>query len=68
MGIQYFEQERIFKLDTKSSSYVFAIIGEDNFVAHLYYGKKLVSHKLTYLLCMGEPAKVPAQDAKERTQ
>ncbi len=66
MGIQYFEQERIFKLDTKSSSYAFAIIGEDNFVAHLYYGRKLASHRLAYLLCMGEPVQIPAKDAKER--
>ena len=66
MGIQYYEQERIFKLDTKSSSYAFAIIGEDNFVAHLYYGRKLASHKLAYLLCMGEPVQIPAKDAKER--
>lgn len=66
MAIQYFEEERVFKLDTLNSSYIFCIIGEENFVAHLYYGRKLESHKLVYLMGMGEPADTPGPDGGER--
>ena len=37
----YFEKERIFKLDTPNSSYVIGIVDKENFVGHVYYGKKL---------------------------
>jgi alpha-galactosidase len=66
MGIQYFEAERILKLDTPGSSYVIGMIGEENLVAHIYYGKKIKSHRLTYLMGMGEPAMVPGEDAFDR--
>ena len=41
MAITYFEKERIFKLDTPGSSYVIGIVDKENFVGHVYYGKKL---------------------------
>lgn len=41
MAITYFEKERIFKLDTPASSYVIGIVDKENFVGHVYYGKKL---------------------------
>ena len=41
MAITYFEKERIFKLDTPNSSYVIGIVDKENFVGHVYYGKKL---------------------------
>lgn len=39
MGITYFEKERIFKLDTKNTSYLIGITDEENFIGHIYYGK-----------------------------
>lgn len=66
MGIQYFEKEKIFKLDTPKSTYMLGMIGEENFVAHIYYGKRIKSHRLTYLIGMGEPAKVPDENAFDR--
>ena len=39
MGIQYFEDEKIFKLDTKNTSYIIALVDEEPFVGHAYYGK-----------------------------
>ena len=32
MGITYFEKERIFKLDTKNTSYLIGITDEGNFI------------------------------------
>ena len=40
MGITYFENERIFKLDTENTSYVIGIVDTEGFVGHAYYGKK----------------------------
>ena len=36
MGIQYFEDEKIFKLDTKNTSYIIALVDEEPFVGHAY--------------------------------
>ena len=40
MGISYFEQERIFKLDGKEISYVIGIVDEEQFVGHIYSGSR----------------------------
>ncbi len=38
--IQYFDQQKIFKIDTKNTSYVMRV-AYDKFVEHVYYGKKI---------------------------
>lgn len=66
MAITYYAEERIFKLDTPNTSYEFGIIGEENFPAHIYYGRRIKSHKLSYLMGLGEPAEVQDENAVER--
>ena len=39
--ISYNEKERIFKLDTPNTSYLIGIVDEENFIGHIYYGKRL---------------------------
>ena len=46
MGIQYFEDSRIFKLDTAGSTYVIAL-DPDGFLLHLYYGAPIPDINLT---------------------
>ena len=41
MGIQYFEKEKIFCLETPNTSYLMGIVTDECFLGHLYYGKKL---------------------------
>ena len=60
MGIKYYEQERVFKLDTKASSYLIGIVDEENFVGHIYYGKKIEDYNLQYLLRIEEAPFVPS--------
>ena len=48
MNITYFEKERIFKLDTPNTSYVLGIVDEENFIGHIYYGKRLQGHDIGY--------------------
>ncbi len=66
MSIAYFEKERVFKLDTPRSSYLIGLIDEENFVGHIYYGKRLESHDLAYLMRTGEPPFVPSVNARDR--
>ena len=41
MGIIYNEKDRVFKLDTKNTSYILGINDEFGHIVHVYYGKKL---------------------------
>ena len=66
MAITYFEKERIFKLDTPNSSYVIGIVDKENFVGHVYYGKKLRDANIAYLLRTGEGPFVPSENNRER--
>lgn len=66
MSVQYFEKERVFKLDTPNTSYLIGLIDEENFVGHIYYGKKIESHELTYLLRTEEAPFVPSRNNRDR--
>ncbi len=48
MGIVYYEQDRIFKLDTPRTSYLIGVVDEEGFLGHIYYGKKVSGHELFY--------------------
>ena len=63
--ITYNENTKIFKLDTKTTSYVLGL-AEDKYVGHVYYGKKLGSTDLGYLLRLEEPPFVPSKNLREK--
>ncbi len=64
--ISYNEQERIFKLDTANTTYMIGIVDEENFVGHIYYGKKLKEADAAYLMRIDEPPFVPSLNNRER--
>ena len=66
MGITYFEKERIFKLDTKNSSYVIGIADKEGFVGHAYYGKRLGNDALSYLMRIYEGVRTPETNERDR--
>ncbi len=66
MGITYFEKERIFKLDTKNTSYVIGIVDKEGFVGHAYYGKKLQEADLAYLMRIYEGIRTPETNNRDR--
>lgn len=66
MGIQYDEKNRIFKLDTPNSSYMLGIVDEEGFVGHVYYGKRLNSTDVGYLMRTGEAPFVPSVNDRDR--
>jgi alpha-galactosidase len=66
MGIKYYDKERIWKLDTKASSYIIGVVDEEAFVGHIYYGKKVDQHDLEYLMRIDEPPFVPSKNNRDR--
>ena len=67
MNINYYEQERIFQLDTAHTSYIIGIVDEDNYVGHVYYGRKIEDHNVGYLMRTGENPFVPSRNNRDRT-
>jgi len=66
MGIKYYEQERVFKLDTNNTSYLIGIVDKENFVGHIYYGKKIDDYNLQYLMRIDEAPFVPSGNNRDR--
>ena len=67
MQINYNEQNRVFKIDTEHTSYCIGIVDEENFVGHIYYGRKLTDDTLCYLMrTMAQPF-VPSRNNRDRT-
>lgn len=63
--IKYNEEKKIFKLDTRTTSYVMGI-ADDKYLGHVYYGKKLESEDLGYLLRTAEHPFVPSELPREK--
>lgn len=66
MGIKHYKDDRIWKLDTKASSYIIAAVDDEAFVGHVYYGKKVDDHKLTHLMRIDEAPFVPSKNNRDR--
>ena len=66
MNITYFEKERIFKLDTPNTSYLLGIVDEENFIGHIYYGRRLQGYDIGYRMRTQEPPFVPSKNNRER--
>lgn len=49
MAIVYNDSEKIWKLDTENTSYVLGVV-DGKYLSHIYYGKKIRSSELSYLL------------------
>ena len=60
------EQNRVFKIDTEHTSYCIGIVDEENFVGHIYYGRKLSDDNLVYLMRTAEPPFVPSKNNRDR--
>lgn len=66
MGICFLEDSKIFKLDSLTSTYMIGIVDQENFLGHIYYGKKVSDQDLTYLLRIDEPPFVPSVNNRDR--
>ena len=66
MAVTFLEKEKIFQLDTCNTSYLIAIVDEEQFVGHVYYGKKLRPQDAVYLLRTEERPFVPSRNNRDR--
>lgn len=66
MSITFFEEHKIFKLDAKDTSYIIGIIDDEQFLGHVYYGKKIIDENVNYLLRVDEPPFVPSKNNRDR--
>ena len=66
MSIKFFEEHKIFKLDAKDTSYIIGIIDDEQFLGHVYYGKKIIDENVNYLLRVDEPPFVPSKNNRDR--
>lgn len=48
MGITYFEEERVFQIQTPNTTYLCGIAGKD-WLGHIYYGKRMGDHRAGFL-------------------
>ena len=66
MGIQYYEKERLFKLDTPNTSYILGIVDEKQYLGHVYYGAKLNDYHVAYLMRTQEAPFVPSKNSRDK--
>ena len=66
MSIKFFEAHKVFKLDAKDTSYIIGIIDDEQFLGHVYYGKKIIDENVNYLLRVDEPPFVPSKNNRDR--
>lgn len=66
MGICFNEKSNSFKLDAKDTSYIIAIVDEEQFLGHVYFGQKLPDDDVNYLMGLEESPFVPSKNNRNR--
>ncbi len=67
MNITFDEKNRVFKIDTANTSYIFAVVDTEGFLGHIYYGPYIDSSDVTYVLRTEEYPFVPSVYAREKS-
>jgi alpha-galactosidase len=67
MNIRFLEKEKVFLIDTKATSYVMGIAGDEGLLGHLYYGDKIDPTDAAFLWKAIEPQVTPAVDMRDRS-
>lgn len=66
MSIRYYEDEKVFKIDTPQSTYMIGIVDDEGFIGHVYYGRRLEDYHLNYLMRTKEAPYVPSKNNRDR--
>ena len=66
MGIVYEEEQKVFGLHTKHTTYLCGLTEEGRYLGHIYYGKKMTDLSASYLLRTEEPPFTPETNAREK--
>ncbi|MBR6003678.1 MAG: alpha-galactosidase, partial [Lachnospiraceae bacterium] len=62
--IKYDADLKIFKLDTKNTSYIFGL--DDGYLCHYYYGKRIETTDVRYLSRLYEGKCLPSENARDK--
>ena len=65
MGITYMDAKKLFRMDTRRTTYLIGLSPE-GYVGHVYYGRRLKSEGNSYLLRMDERPFTPSVLERER--
>ena len=66
MGISFYDEAGIIKLDTPGSTYMIQIDRKEGFLLHLYYGRRLSDYRTADLTRTGFGMQVPSKTDRER--
>ena len=66
MAIRYYDKQKIFKLDTKNTTYMIGLTPE-GYVGHVYYGEYIESADAAYLLRTKERPYTPSALPREKS-
>ncbi len=64
--IKFNEADKIFKIDTKNTSYVFGIDDEAKYLIHYYYGRRISSDDVRYLSRLYEGNVLPECNKRDK--
>ena len=66
MGIVYEEDQKVFGLHTKHTTYLCGLTEDGQYLGHIYYGKRMTDLSASYLLRTEEPPFTPETNAREK--
>ncbi len=67
MNINFNEKEKYFKIDTCNTSYIMAIVDDEKFLGHVYYGEKIFDDDVRYLMRTEENPFTPSKNNRDRS-
>lgn len=66
MGIQFFQEAQIFKLDANHTTYMMALVDQEKFLGHVYFGRKISDGDASYLMRTEENPFTPEINNRDR--
>lgn len=66
MSISFNKKSKSFKLDAKDTSYIIAVVDKEQFLGHVYFGRKLPDEDVNYLMRLEESPFVPSINNRDR--
>jgi alpha-galactosidase len=66
MSIRYNEKNETFRLDANNTSYIIAVVDDEKFLGHVYYGNKIIDEEVNYLMRLEETPFVPGTNNRDR--
>lgn len=66
MSIVYNDSKRVFKLDTRNTSYIMGLQDDFGYLLHYYYGKRLIRDDVSFLARVNEPPFSPQTNNRDK--